>query len=162
MGTGVTVSGTVGAALEGAASGIPSLAVSLETAEEYHMSYSQDIDFSCAAHFTAFFARLLLEKELPFDVDVLKIEVPAEANQNTPWEIARLARRRYFEALRPERDSYTRPTQVAYRQAPGLESFHPDTDVYILRVKRHVAVTPLSLDLTSRVDLQDLDKALRN
>ena len=161
VGTGVTVSGTVGAALEGAASGIPALAVSLETDEEYHMSYSQDIDFRCAAYFTAYFARLVLEKGLPHDVDVLKIEVPAEARKETPWEMARLARRRYYEALRPERDSYHRPTQVAYRQTPGLEGFDPDTDVYILRVKRHVAVTPLSLDLTSRVDLSGLEEALR-
>ena len=40
--TGVTISGTVGAALEGAALGIPSLAVSLEAAPELHLTYSED------------------------------------------------------------------------------------------------------------------------
>ena len=35
LGHSVTISGTVGAALEGAAAGIPSLAVSLETEKEY-------------------------------------------------------------------------------------------------------------------------------
>ncbi len=162
LGTGVTVSGTIGAALEGAASGIPALAVSLETDEEYHMSYSTDVDFRCAAYFTAYFARLLLKKNLPHDVDVLKIEVPADAEQTTPWEMTRLARRRYYESIPPIRSSYDRPVQVSYRQTGAFEEFPQDSDVYTLRVKRHIAVTPLSLDLTSRVDLGAFDKALRD
>src|SRR5512139_2704864 len=39
LGTGITVSGTVGAALEAAAMGIPALAISLETDVEQHLSY---------------------------------------------------------------------------------------------------------------------------
>ncbi|NIS82325.1 MAG: 5'/3'-nucleotidase SurE, partial [Anaerolineales bacterium] len=38
VGTGVTISGTVGAALEGAALGVPSLAISLETDPSYHLT----------------------------------------------------------------------------------------------------------------------------
>src|SRR5512136_339968 len=49
LGVGITVSGTVGAAMEGASNGIPSLAVSLETDESDHLSYSTKIDFSAAA-----------------------------------------------------------------------------------------------------------------
>ncbi len=70
LGSGITISGTVGAALEAAALGILAMAVSLETDPEHHLSYSTDIDFSTAAHFTAFFARLLLAKSIPEDVDV--------------------------------------------------------------------------------------------
>src|SRR4030067_275697 len=40
VGTGITVSGTVGAALEAASLGIPALAVSLETPVSAHLSYS--------------------------------------------------------------------------------------------------------------------------
>src|SRR5512143_2681600 len=76
---GVTISGTVGAALEAAALGIPALAVSLEAAAQYHFSYSRDIDFSAAAHFAALFGRVLLEKKMPEDVRVLKIDVPSNA-----------------------------------------------------------------------------------
>jgi 5'-nucleotidase len=43
IGTGVTVSGTVGAAMEAAALGFKSLAVSLETDQKYHLSYSREI-----------------------------------------------------------------------------------------------------------------------
>jgi 5'-nucleotidase len=57
LGTGITISGTVGAAMEAASFDIPALAVSLETAKEHHFSYSKEINFGCAAHFTKFFAK---------------------------------------------------------------------------------------------------------
>ena len=65
IGTGVTISGTVGAAMEAAALGYKALAVSLETDQKYHLSYSQEINFSAAALFTARFARMLLDKQFP-------------------------------------------------------------------------------------------------
>ena len=43
--TGVTISGTVGAALEAASLGIPALAVSLEADSKYHLSYSAGCGF---------------------------------------------------------------------------------------------------------------------
>src|SRR5260221_13888845 len=49
-GNGVTISGTVGAALEAASLGIPALAVSQETRIDLHLTYADD-DFSAAAYF---------------------------------------------------------------------------------------------------------------
>jgi len=64
----ITRSGTIGAALEGANYGIPALAVSFETAAENTFLHTFEADFSTAAHFTALFARALLEKKFPADV----------------------------------------------------------------------------------------------
>jgi broad specificity polyphosphatase/5'/3'-nucleotidase SurE len=36
----------------------------------------------------------------------------------------------------------------------------PDSDVFAVRVAREVSVTPLSLDMTSRVDLEELGRRL--
>lgn len=160
VGLGVTISGTVGAALEGAALGYPALAVSLETDQRYHLSYSSEVDFSAAAFFTTLFARLLLEKKMPFDVDVLKVEVPADASPKTPWTVTRLARQRYYEPLPPQRRSWSEPARVGYRERANLD-LEENSDVYVLRRRRQVAVTPLSLDLTSRVDLTELEQLLR-
>jgi 5'-nucleotidase len=161
VGTGVTISGTVGAALEAAAHGIPSLAISLETEDHYHLTHSPEINFSAAAYFAGYFGRLLLARSLPVDVDVLKVEVPALATPETPWQITRLSRLRYYESLPPQRTSWEDPGSLRYRQARSAEEFPPDSDVYTLGVKRMVSVTPLSLDLTSRVDLLELEKSLR-
>jgi 5'-nucleotidase len=161
IGTGVTVSGTVGAAMEGAALGARALAVSLQTDQKYHLSYSREIEFTAAAQFTAKFARMLLEKQFPEDVQLLKVEVPSDATIETPWEISRLTRQRYYDALKPERTSWDVPAPVGYREALRLEDEPDGTDAYVMRKKRLVAVTPLSLDLTSRVDLSALEKFMR-
>jgi 5'-nucleotidase len=160
-GVGITISGTVGAALEGAAHGIPSLAISLETRQEDHLSYSTMVDFSAAAHFAAYFGRLLMNRRFPLDVDVLKVDVPSDATLQTPWTVTHLSHRQYYEPVLPERSSWDEPGLIGYRLAADPRDDIQDTDVYALRVRRMVTVTPLSLDLTSRVDLNELEKILR-
>jgi 5'-nucleotidase len=161
LGVGVTVSGTVGAAMEGAGNGIRSLAVSLETDASEHLSYSTKIDFSTAAYFTTLFGRVLLERRLPEDVDLLKVDVPCDAVLDTPWEVTRLSHQAYFVPVTPKRASWDQPETVGYRRIEELSGSGVDTDVYAVRVKRVVSVTPLSLDMTSRVSLRDFDQLLR-
>lgn len=159
--SGVTISGTVGAAMEAASLGIPALAVSLEAHSKYHLSYSQDMDFLVAAGFTEQIARLLLEKKFPEDVNLLKVDVPSDATADTPWQLTRVSKQRYYEPIAPERNSPREPGVVGYVESAVLENEPDDTDVYVLRKKRWVSVSPLSLDLSSRVDLAELDKLMR-
>jgi 5'-nucleotidase len=157
VGTGITISGTVGAAMEAAALGFRALAVSLETAREHHLSYSRDIDFSAAAHFTLKFARLLMENT-PFpDVDLLKVDVPDNATSETVWEWTRLARQRYYDPVAPERENWSEPGTVGYKEAPPVQEEPSDSDVFVVRNKRMVSVTPISLDMTSRTAFSELD-----
>jgi 5'-nucleotidase len=158
---GITISGTVGAAMEGAGLGIPSLAVSLETKQEHYLSYSAEVDFSTAAYFTTYFARQLLEKRFPADVDLLKVDVPSGATPQTPWQLTRVSHQLYFVPRAPRRKSWDEPARIDYGVAPILDGELEDSDVYVLRVKRLVSVTPLSLDFTSRVDFGKFDKLLR-
>jgi len=139
VGSGVTISGTVGAALEGASFGIPSLAVSLQTAPEYHRSHSTEVDFSAAAFFAQKFARLLLDLPRPADVDVLKVEIPEGATPQTPW-----------------RDK----AHIGYQRMIEPDRLEPDSDVRAL-VEGVISVTPLSLDMTSRVDLSEMARLLQ-
>jgi 5'-nucleotidase len=161
VGTAVTISGTIGAALEAASHGIPALAVSVETTVREHLTNPRDTDFTAAMCFAARFARLLLEREVPGDVHVLKVDVPRDATPDTPWEVARLSRQRYYRAKPSPRRAWCEPHRIPYEQDDDLSAYAADCDVSVLRVKRHVAVTPLSLDLTSRVPLADLDRLLR-
>jgi len=159
--TGITISGTVGAAMEASSMGIPALAISLQTATNLHLSYSTEVDFNTAAHFAFLFGRLLIEKKFPVDVDLLKVDVPALATAQTPWQLTHIARQRYYDPLPPARKSWDQPGTVRYRENMILE---PDlnSDVYVLRTKGQVSVTPLSLDLTSRVDFDELDQIMRS
>ncbi len=117
--TGITISGTVGAAMEAASQGIPALAASLETGREHHLTYSTEIDFSAAAYFTAYFARRLLEKKFPPEVDLLKMDVPSDATHQTPWQVTRLAHQRYFVPVKPKRKSWDEPGVVDYEECSG-------------------------------------------
>ncbi len=161
IGNGVTVSGTVGAALEGAALGVPSIAISLETPLDTHLSYSTDIDFSTAAYFAAFFGDKLLKQEMPADVHVLKVEIPSQATPETPWEITRLSQTRFYEAIRPDRKTWDQPVRLDYRVAENWDQCGEDTDAYVVHVKKMVSVTPLSMDMTSRVIIKEMDALLR-
>jgi 5'-nucleotidase len=162
LGTGITASGTVGAALEAAAFGIPSLAISLETGKEYHYNLSQDIDFTTAAFFTRIFAQHLLSFELPPDVDVLKIDVPKDATEQTPWRLTRVSRQRYFHPLKSSRLKSSGSSTIDYEVKVDSDTLEPDSDVFAVVKDRVVSVSPLTLDLSSRVDLHHLAQLLRS
>ena len=159
--SGITISGTVGAAMEAASLGIPAMAVSLEAHPKYHFSYSDEMNFSAAAVFTARFAHILLQKKFPSDVNLLKVDVPADATVDTPWELTRISLQRYYEPIQPKRESWNEPARLEYQESGVLEGEAEDTDVFVLRKKRFISVTPMSLDMTSRVDFAELDKLMR-
>jgi len=162
LGTGVTISGTVGAALQGAAMGVPSLALSLETDPAFHYQHGE-VDWRAAMHFTRSFARKVLTRRLPFDVDVLKIDIPATATPKTPWRVTRLSRQSYYTTYL---ESPAPPGLMGgilhYRVGVDRSAVEPDSDIYAFLIDRVVSVTPLSLDMTSRVDLNALAELLRN
>ena len=159
----ITMSGTVGAALEGASRGIPSLAVSIQLENEDYLGYSKDVDFTTAAVFTRRFAKVLLEKKMPEDVNVLNINVPSDANPDTGWRITRLSRQPYFKAYLRETSRPDKPWTVDARPDPDPEELaDPTTDAATFKKDRLVSVTPLSLDMTSRVHLPDLQTLIGN
>lgn len=163
MGSDVTYSGTIGAALQGAVFGIPSLAVSLQTPKEMHVNPSDEADFGTAVHFARTFARWILHVTLPFDVDVLKVDVPDDAAPDTPWRLTRVSRHAYFVGVPPKSTDVQDPTSnMDYQQLPHPERTEPDSDIYALAVDRAVSVAPLSLDLTSRTDWGQIEALLHN
>ena len=149
IGSGLTISGTVGAALEGASYDIPAIAISLQTAPEHYMSHSEEVDFSAAARVLRRFARDVLANGLPAGVEVLKIDVPRDATPDTPWRWTRSSRRRYFAPVKPKRARLSDPGRMGYisQVDPKIE---PDSDVYALMVDKVISVTPITEDLTAR------------
>ncbi len=160
LGIEVTISGTVGAALEAGAFGIPSLAVSLEMAPAYHLTGDAYADYAAAQAVTQRFACRLLETGLAWDIDVLNINVPADATPDTPWRLARLSRHRYYMPLPPDRTNG--PGRPGYRLIENPERTELGSDIMTVKVARAISVTPLSLDLTSRVSFNGAAAQLGN
>jgi 5'-nucleotidase len=74
--------------------------------------------------------------------------------------ITRLAPHNYFEPVAPVRNSWEEPGSIGYKITPDFQEALAGTDVFALRVKREVSVTPLSLDMTSRVDFGQLERLI--
>jgi 5'-nucleotidase len=160
VGSGVTGSGTVGAALEAASEGVPGLAVSLETDKQYHYRHSEEIDFAAATHFARYFAARLLARQMPADVDLLKVDIPCDATPDTPWQLTRLSRQRSFQILPSGRRYLAEKRRLGYERAVDPTALEPDSDIHAVLLDRKISVTPLSLDMTSRVEFEGLAKLL--
>ncbi len=157
IGSGVTMSGTIGAALEAATLGIPALAVSMQTSSEHHLSLSKDVSFSAAGYFTHKFARKILENQLPEDVDVIKLDIPLGATPETPWVLTRQSRQRYYVPVPAERKSTSDQGPVGYEIRYDPQDLEEGSDANILLVEKKVSITPLSIDLTSRIAFETLN-----
>ena len=159
VGTCVTVSGTIGAALEAAEQNIPALAISLEILQTEYNNYSA-VDFTAAIHFTRIFAKKTLATSLPDDVDVLKIEIPAAATPQTNWVVTRQDRLVYYQlSIDSQIEPYNTPQLIKYQPLKG-QFTKTGTDAHAL-AQGLVSVTPLSLDLTSRITLSELFALLK-
>lgn len=160
LGNMITCSGTVGAALEASSHNVTALAVSKQTDIASHHNYT-DQNWEAAAYFLNKFTSLVLEKRLMPDVDVLKIEVPDSATTETGWKMTRLSRTSYYlkKHDNPSADSVISDFKTLIN--PQRDATEKDSDIYAMAVEKLVAVTPLSLDFTSRVDLQELQERLK-
>ena len=159
MGTASTISGTIGAALQAADMGILALAVSLETDRAFHYEYG-DVYWDVAQHFTRLFASQLLQKSLPFDVDMLNINIPCTATVGTEWRVTRQSRQSYYRSLGVSRRTPLEGGILGYEVSIDWSTLERDSDIYGFVADRVVTVTPLSIDLTSRVALPDLQSIL--
>lgn len=155
LGFNITGSGTVGAALEGACSGIPGIAISKQTDIDSHQKYT-DQDWSATIFFLQRFAKFLLSTKLQTDIDILKIDVPINATPDTEVKFTRLAKDSYYtrKIEEPTLDSKIGDGKVTI--IINEATLDHDSDIYALAVEKVVSVTPLSVDLTSRVNLSAL------
>lgn len=161
LGAEITASGTVGAALEAAAMGIPALAVSRETHKRFHFNPEEGMDFAAAEFFIELFGRMLLARRMPSDADVLKVDVPEGATPETPWRATRVSRQRYYYPMPPEDPDLSKPVYVDYEVRMEKDTLERDSDVWAIAVDRVVSAAPISLDLSSRVKLGAFANALR-
>lgn len=149
MANDILYSGTVAAAMEGVISGIPSLAVSLDTLGE-------EADFTYVAQFTARLVCQMGEKGLPPGV-LLNVNVPyLPPSEIVGVEITRLGRRLYKDALVERRDPRGRSYYWIGGERPG-GVVEEGTDIWALANKR-ISITPLQLDMTDHSLIAEIKK----
>jgi len=136
-------SGTVGAAAECAALGVPGIAVSVQTDVAAHRAYGE-VDWGPTQFFLAKFIRMFMDKGGFRGFDVLKLDVPAGADRKTEWKTCRVQRSPYY-LTRMSRHS---PEAVVADGSLYVDArrYQPGTDAYTLLTEKKVAVAPLTLD----------------
>lgn len=160
LGCGITISGTVGAAIEGAAQGVPSLAVSLETEMHHYLSYSDEVQFAVAARFAQRVGAWMLANPLPPHTDLLKLDVPRHATDDTPLRVTRLSRINYFHPEIEEENGRRRFAGLSRRV--DSDNLERDSDVHAVMVDEVVSLTPLTVDLTADQGLHALEAAMES
>ncbi len=103
----------------------------------------------------------MLEKQLPEDVHVLNVVVPADATPKTPWKVTPLADFRYFKPYVVREGSFEDKGRITSHILDQAD-IKPGNDVHTVRIEKIVSVTPLSINLTSRINLADFEKILRS
>jgi 5'-nucleotidase len=159
VGVQITSSGTIGAALEAASAGIPCIAISKQTDVGAHLSYTAQ-DWTASSFFLNRFAEAILNTQLQTDVDVLKLDIPCDATSSTRWKITKQARTGYYfrTSANPTENSKIFDGETTIHI--DTETLDPETDIYALAIEKLVSVTPLSVDLTSRVQFDELQETL--
>lgn len=140
LGDDVTISGTVGAAMEAVLSGCPAFAISQE--------FVTEPDFSLASEVAALVARNILEHGLGAG-ELLNVNVPDRRVEDAAGiEITRMGKRvtqdQLVERLDPRGTPY-----YWFGGPPPRGLAEPGTDFHAIHQGK-VAITPIQLDLTAR------------
>jgi 5'-nucleotidase len=104
---------------------------------------------------------MLLDHAMPPDADALKVDVPEGATPETPWRATRVSRQRYYYSIPPENPDLSQPVYVDYEVQMDMDTLERDSDIWAMAVDRVVSVAPLSLDLSSRLELSSFSDMLR-
>jgi len=140
LGDDITYSGTVSAAMEAVINGCPAFAISQE--------YYEHPDFTLAGRAAGAVARNILEHGLSRG-ELINVNVPAvPLGEDAPFEVTRLGKRVYQDQLIERLD----PRGIPYFWIGGPPPSGlavTGTDFHAV-VNRHIAVTPIHLDLTGR------------
>jgi len=152
IGHDVTYSGTVTAAMEAVIGGVPGIAVSLHSPEEYR----GPLDYSTAAQIASRIAQKVLEHGLPEGV-LLNVNVPyLKLEEIKGFLVTRQGLRVYRDELDARIDPRGKPYYWIGGKLPiGINE--KGTDYGALK-EGFVSITPLQLDLTARKAMQTLSQ----
>jgi 5'-nucleotidase len=150
----LTTSGTIGAAMEAASFGIPTIAISQQVLRgdiKFSNDYL-DLDYTLSQKILYKLSKNILKKGLPDGVDLLNVNIPSHPLSEEIL-VTKLGQRMYTPDIEMRHDPRNKP----YYWIGGLP-FNNDvrgTDGYGLKIERKPTITPLTMDLGADIDLLD-------
>ncbi len=156
----ITTSGTVGAAMEAANQGVPSLAYSLQMSDLGNKDAKpipRPLDFTQSKEVVIKLTKLFLEKGLPKNSHLININIPVAKIEG--YEVTILGERLFKTSVEKRIDPRGKP----YYWINGELIYIPEehSDVTALR-QNLVSITPLTMDNTAFKACDDLKKMIVN
>ena len=144
----VFYSGTMGAALEGALMGVPSVGFSLA---DYHA----DADFTLAKKYVRIIVSKLVQHELPFNY-CLNVNIPAiPEDYINGIKICRQTKGYWEEDFEKRTDPGNKDYYWLTGKFVNLEPEAEDTDEWALN-NNYVSIVPISIDMTANKGIEEL------
>jgi 5'-nucleotidase len=145
-------SGTVGAAFEADAHGIPAIAAAI-TAQVSEWRTFGTVDWTAARHFTRLLARQVLHQGMPEGVAVLNLNVPRGATTRTELRRTVQSRQPYYVGRGPgSARPLDQPYQFAVEVVVDWDRLEPGTDIHAIVRDQVASVTPLTWQMTAQTD----------
>lgn len=147
LGTNVSISGTVGAAIEAACNNIPAIAISLQTPIDFHMKYG-NVNWDTAKYFLYEYSLEVLANGLPENVDIYNINIPELATKTTESRITKVSRKTYFYNWLEEGEFESQiGDNILKVNTKDIES---NSDIYAIAIDKVISVSPLNIDLSAK------------
>ncbi len=148
----LTTSGTLGAAMEAASFGIPTIAISLEVTRDdvKFENGAIQVDFNFACKMLNKLTKIVLKKGLPEGIDLLNVNIPANPSDDE-FEVVNLSKRMYIPKIEERLDPRGKP--YYWIGGEPYESHKPGSDGHALRRLQKTTITPIKIDLTSDMSL---------
>ena len=150
----LTTSGTIGAAMEAAAHGVPAIAASIQVTRDdikFHDGHV-DLDFGFAQKTITRLSKMIIKKGLPEGIDFLNLNIPSHPKSHK-IKLTRLGKRMYSIDIQKRLDP--RGREYYWIAGDPIEIDEEGTDVYTIRGCNCPTITPISLDCTSNLDLME-------
>jgi 5'-nucleotidase len=142
------ISGTIGAAMQATAYGIPGLAVSVQVdVSEWHSK--AQLDWTAAKHFTRRLTIRLLEDGMPDGVSVMNLNIPRNAKTTTELRITSQSRVSRYLHMQPVDRVLSEPVRLKIKVNPDNEGLEPDSDILAVICDEVVSVTPLTSSMSA-------------
>ena len=148
----LTTSGTLGAAIEAASFGIPTIAISQEvTRDDIKFENGENqVDFEFAKKMLNKLTKIVLKKGLPEGIDLLNVNVPANPSDDE-FKVANLSERMYTPVIEKRLDPRGKP--YYWIGGKPYDAHESGSDGHTLQNLQKTSITPLKIDLTSDMGL---------
>lgn len=150
IGRALNYSGTIGAAIEAADFGVPTIAISQQLSyDDMFGMYSGREVFDAASRIAADLTQRLLDCPPEESFYCVNVNVPHGATTETPRELTIQADLNRWVWIVPEKRNFSDHFSVGYEEAKDVE-WVPGTDAHALLVNKNISITPITWAIDAR------------